>query len=609
VTLAKDNTAGNRSLFSYLLGVVKNYFMVVGILATIAPLLMIFVLSSLKEKRAPIEEQSKMTESSPMPLKIVLSGSLREGTDGFSAILNRVMGGEESVYLTELQTLLKRAARDPKVAGAIVQLDNLQSEVSDIIELREEFVAFKNQGKFVHMIASDASFWHYYLVAVADKITINPASSLMIPGPVFQLIYFGEALRKLGVDVEVLRAGKYKSAFEPFVTNVPSPETLEQYQAMENSLRTYMIEQIAQYRKKSEEEVRGWLKQSIFTAQDALNQGLIDEIGYPPETVTATLGQYRIESKGAPFAREVVEDQGKLALVRLVGDIMMSSPGRAEEVIAPKATLAELKWAEDDDEIKAVVLRINSPGGSAVASDMIWQGVKRLAEKKPVVVSMGSVAASGGYYIAACARKILAHPATITGSIGVIGMLPNFEPFGEKYGVTFHVVTGSDRANLFSMGKRSTSFDKALMESTIEQVYQTFLEKVALGRNMEVERVHQMAQGRVYTGVEALSLGLVDQLGGLQDAFASAKEMAGLDPEKLYPLAEYDGGGFDLARCFSGLPGLLKCLGETRSHWPSLAKLKRDVDSPPIAAIQRYLAGFRGQKLMYWPGSLTLEMR
>jgi protease-4 len=247
----------------------------------------------------------------------------------------------------------------------------------------------------------------------------------------------------------------------------------------------------------------------------------------------------------------------------------------------------EIAWAMDNNDVKAVVLRIASPGGSASASDYIWDRVRTLNEKKPVIVSMGSVAASGGYYIASGARHIFADASTITGSIGVIGMLPNLEGMREKWGVSFHTITQSNRSNLLG-GRKMTPQDQTYMQNSVEDVYRTFKSRVASSRKMSMEKVEQLAQGRIYTGQQAKEVGLIDDIGDLREAFQFAKKEAGLDPNKLYPIHRYEPPVLSAAECLRSLGHLRKCIRKHGSRARSLiAKSVIDQDLYQVDQLQR----------------------
>ena len=234
--------------------------------------------------------------------------------------------------------------------------------------------------------------------------------------------------------------------------------------------------------------------------------------------------------------------------------------GNEWDTLLPRRIIAELEWMRENEDVQAVVLRVNSPGGSAVASELIWKEVTRLANSKPVVVSMGEVAASGGYYLAAGASYLLAEPATLTGSIGVVGMLPNFAGFEDEYGVSFHVVTASERQALYNTGTAMTAADQRIVQHSLQEIYRVFKERVADGREMEMAKLEQLAGGRVFTGAQAVEVGLVDALGDLTAAFTKAKELAELNPSLKYPLYRYDHGRLSFFDCLRATFDVKRCL-------------------------------------------------
>ncbi|RYZ48634.1 MAG: signal peptide peptidase SppA, partial [Proteobacteria bacterium] len=395
---------------------------------------------------------------------------------------------------------------------------------------------------------------------------LSPVSGLTIPGPAFQLTYFGSALKKLGVELEVVRAGKFKSAMEPFVLDAPSPETIEMYGAIESSLRGTLVDGISEGRKKSKDDVNAWFKRSLYTSQQSLQQGLVDRIGYLP----AWIEDIKVEAK----AKNVIEfnkyrsatkdmddgkvaptmgsgDQPSIALIEASGEIVMDGGGDSDGKITPKQLIKELQWAREREAVKAVVFRIDSPGGSALASDLIWDEVRKLVEKKPVVVSMGAVAASGGYYIAAPATMIVAEATTITGSIGVIGAAPKALQVAEKWGVSFHLITQSDRKSYLNLSTRSSEADKAILGEQIDETYNAFVTKVATGRKQDPAHIFAIAQGRVYTGLEASKIGLVDKIGGRDAAVREAELLAKFDPEQLNKVETYEPDSDSLIDCLS----------------------------------------------------------
>ncbi|MBF0442545.1 MAG: signal peptide peptidase SppA, partial [Oligoflexales bacterium] len=486
---------------------------------------------------------------------------------------------EQGIDPSSIFTSVRRAASDSRVNGIFLTIDSLDSSLAMISEIRESLEKFRETKKpiWIHINSADTS--EYYLATIADQLTLTPSGSLMIPGPMFQLIYVKSALQKIGVHVDVVKQGKYKSAMESFVEDSPSRETLEMYSSMEDRILEYLIKNMAKIRKKPNEDVRRWLEKSIFTANEAVKLGLVDVLNYREEVkeelVKITDSNSIISMQDYLDATDNLDDPvldhtgNKVALIEAVGTIYDDSNSASSSIndsITPRRMIKEINWALEDDDIKAVVMRVSSPGGSALASDIIWNHVKKLSAKKPVVVSMSSVAASGGYYISAPATKIVAEPTTITGSIGVISAIPKLDGFKEKFGINFYMLTRSKRSDLFNIGKRLSQSDLKALSDQGEFTYRTFLDKVAEGRKMPLEKVEKLAEGRVYTGAEAIDIGLVDREGSISDAFALAKELAGLDPLKLYPLEKYRGNRLSPFECLKSSQNLFECLREIDSR-------------------------------------------
>ncbi len=572
-------------LFRALLKFLRGYFMTIGILVTVLPVILIWLaaksgsisgLSGLSGNGSGMPAPSKDTR-----LEWTLDGELLEQSPDLSSrFFEQFFRRQSGFYLPEVRRALKVAAADKNVKSLVLNVYDLDGSQAEFEELRRALLDFRKSNKPLHAHVASLDNKLLYLASAADSITLVPAGEVALTGPVFQLAYFGDALRKLGVTVEVIRHGKYKSAFEPFTTNRPSPETVEMYKSMEASLTEHLTTTIADGRKLPKEQVAGWFKRTIFTPAEALNAGVVDALGYTDDAVeriedaaeteadmdfadymsAAAAGKTSEKRDKSPKKSDEQSDDG-LALIEAVGEIHMTeSGGASQDSIAADELVKELRWAAGEKDAKAVVLRISSPGGSATASDIIWREVRALAEVKPVIVSMGAYAASGGYYIAAPASWIVAEPSTITGSIGVIGMQIKMPQFANKYGISFHTITRSDRVKMLNPGSVSSTEDKALLANAIDDVYQTFVTKVAEGREMKAEEVDQLAQGRVYTGIQAEGLGLVDELGGLPDAFRTAKELAGLDVERLYPVLRYEPKRPSLADCFTSPFNMMECL-------------------------------------------------
>ena len=583
-----------------LLTLLRSYFIGMGVLATLFFLLLMIAVSRCE---LDTEVRTKPVPRKDAVLVLDIGGQLRrwrveERRFGF---FPQLAFGRRITWVSDLRRVLELARDDSRITAVLLDLqENLHGNLVDFAVLRElvaDFVAASDKEVVCFLTTGDDK--SYFLASAADHIVVSPVTTLEIPGPMLHLTYFGDALKKLGVGVQVVQTGDYKSAFEPFVRNQPSAATLEMYRSLEQSLRRYLVSAIASGRQQEEREVSRWLARSIFSAAEAVQHGLVDGIGHRTEALSAAALKQEVQDEGqvkyraylADAEQESAADGGGLGLVDASGPIFMD--GNEWETLLPRRIIAELQWMRDNDDISAVVLRVNSPGGSAVASELVWREVARLAASKPVVVSMGEMAASGGYYLAAGASYLLAEPATITGSIGVVGMIPNFAGFEDEYGISFHLVTASERRELYNTGKAMTATDQRLVQHILLETYRVFKERVAAGREMEMAKVEQLAGGRVFTGVQAVEVGLVDALGDLNAAFAKAKELAELDPTRKYPLYRYDHGRLSFFDCLRATFDIKRCLEERYSRTRS-----------PAATLRHYLrllTPSRAQLLALWP--------
>ncbi len=610
-----------RSLFV----IITSYLALVGLMVTVLGILLGLVLyraanqygkdSALKAVKGQMVGSSEL-DRSILRLKLdrpIVSRSLDDGDRLFGQLFNETV----PVSLQDLQTALRRAAEDVRVHAVLVEISSTGADFSTMTALRRALETYKVSQKPLFISLDDADTSLYYLASAGNKISLSPLGSLSITGPAFQLAYFGSALDKLGVQFEVVKAGKFKSAMESFVQDQPSPETLEMYGALESSLRGTVATAVATSRKHTVAEVNAWLKRSLFTSQEALKEGLVDRVGYLPvwesdlkeEVKAQNIVDLRSYLKGSQALDEPRMAKGKeaLALIEAKGEIVGSTRSNSDQ-IAPDHMIQELQWAAQENDVKAVIMRVDSPGGSALASDLIWDEVRKLAAIKPVVVSMGAVAASGGYYISAPATLIVAEATTITGSIGVIGGMPKGLKVAEKWGVSFHMVTASDRKDYLNFGTKSSEEDKNLIRASIKETYDAFVTKVAEGRKQKPERIYQIAEGRVYTGADALTLGLVDRLGGFEDAVRAAKELAKLDPEKFYPLEEYHPQPKNLLDCLRG-GDWMECasqLEETESLF-RMSKVKMPLGLDQLQHSTELLQS--GAALAYWPGALRWDAK
>lgn len=505
---------------------------------------------------APKFQSPSYAADEVLMLKWELEGELlsksHHGEAPFRSVINLLEDRPHQHYVYDFKSSLEAAKQDPQVKGLFIHLKSLDGSFVEFAELRQLLMEFKRDSeKRIEIWASNLENRAFYLASVADRLHIAPEGSVEAPGPMLQMVYAGEAFEKLGIAFDVIRAGEFKSAGEPFIANAPSKEASESYRALEESLRKHMVEKIAEGRKTSFYKADRWLKRSFFTGKEALEARVVDGLSYQndfelnfKETHTLVdFSDYQNNREGESSSK-IFSNEG-IAFIEIVGTMYMQS-----DLFDLDSSLEELQWAKDDDDVKSVVLRVDSPGGSALAADILWNAVKNLAELKPVIVTMGEAAASGGYYISVPATKIIAQATTVTGSIGVYAMFPNVEAFKKKYGVSFHTFSDSERSNLLSIGSKMTVQDRELLEKHVNATYQSFVNKVAMGRKMSFQEVDKIARGRVWTGEQAEHIGLVDEIGGLEQAFQSAKKLAEFDMEQKYPILRYEGPRKSWTDCF-----------------------------------------------------------
>jgi protease IV len=450
--------------------------------------------------------------------------------------------------LDDILKNIKKAKTDPDIKGICLDLSFISAGVSTIREIRQSLEDFKTSGKFIVAYGEVYSQGAYYLGSVADKVYLNPNGAIEFKGLSAQLFFLKGTLEKLDIDMQIIRHGKYKSAVEIFTEDKMSDANREQLNAMVSDIWESAVGDIAKSRNLSTTQLNSIADNlDALDADKALAAKMVDGLLYKDQFNTELknllgLGekdkiQTVSESKYTmvpPTETEKVSSN-KIAVVYASGDIV---DGKGDDRTVGSVKFSEaIRQARENDKVKAIVLRVNSPGGSATASDVIRREVVLAMEKKPVVVSMGDVAASGGYWISASASKIFADPTTITGSIGVFGMVPNMQKFfSDKLGVTFDNVKTNTFSDFPNVNRPLTPYETAIFEKQIEKIYGDFLTLVAAGRKMERSQVDSVGQGRVWSGTDAKSIGLIDQFGGLQDAIASAAELAGISDYNLISL-------------------------------------------------------------------------
>jgi protease IV len=456
--------------------------------------------------------------------------------------------------LTDVVNAIKAAKEDDKIKGISILNNRLMLGVAQIKTLRNELEDFKKSGKFVMSYADDYSQKEYYLNSVANTIYLNPVGEVDFKGLSTEVLYFKDFQDKSGLKMEVIRHGKFKSAVEPFLTNKMSAENREQTSTFLNSIWNAMAIDISKSRNIPVSELNTIANGLLArTPEMAKANKLVDKIAYEDiyhDDIKKALKINADEEYNAvdilDYAQDVAtsmsdrNSKDKIAVIYAQGEI--NSGEGDENYIGEGSMRRSLQDARKDDNVKAVVLRINSPGGSALTSDLIWREIEITKKVKPVIVSMGNLAASGGYYIACNANTIFAEASTITGSIGVFGILPNVSDISKKYGITTELVETHTNASGYSIFNPLEDSYRNFAQEGVERIYNTFVNRVAMGRKMTFDQVDAIAQGRVWAGSDALKLGLVDKIGGLDNAIAYAaklvkiKEYATVD----FPVYEKD---------------------------------------------------------------------
>ena len=446
------------------------------------------------------------------------------------------------------------AATDDNIKGISIENNTLSAGMAQTKALRDALLEFKKSGKFIVAYGDIIGQKDYYLNSVADEIYLNPVGALDFKGLATEILYYKDFQDKYGLKMEVIRHGKYKSAVEPYLAQEMSDANREQISVFLNSIWTEMKKEISDSRQIKTAQL-DTIADNLLARNGnmAVASKLIDKLIYVDEfdaiiknklDVDANddyeeIGIYDYAKHTAGKNRsKQLKIKDKIAVIYAQGQIMY---GEGDETQIGQGVINKaLKNAREDDKVKAIVLRVNSPGGSALASELIWREIELTKAVKPIIVSMGNLAASGGYYIACNANKIIAEPSTITGSIGVFGTLPNAHEFMNGIGINAEQVTTNKNSVDYSVFEPMTPEQRAFIKEGVVDIYELFTNRVATGRRMTQEAVHEIAQGRVWTGADALNIGLVDELGGLDVALQHAAKAAELETYKIKELPVYD---------------------------------------------------------------------
>lgn len=472
-----------------------------------------------------------------------LNGSLMERSQ--ENPWDKLLGNDVTVYgLDDILASIKKAKEHEDIKGIYIQAASLGTSFASLQEIRNALIDFKESGKFIYAYGDTYTQGLYYLSSVADKVMLNPKGVIEWKGLATRPIFFKGLLEKIGIEMQIFKVGTYKSAVEPFINDEMSPENREQMTEYATSVWNNLVAEVSASRNLSPQRLNE-LADEMLTFKPttrSVEAGLVDTLIYHNDIRDYIKTQLGIDKdKSLPVLnlndminvkKNVPKDKSGniVAVYYAYGNIntSVSSMDNGEGIASDKV-IKDLRKLQKDKNVKAVVFRVNSGGGSAYASEQIWYAVEELKKEKPVIVSMGDYAASGGYYISCGADWIIAEPTTLTGSIGIFGMIPNVEGLTNKLGLKFDIVKTNKFADMGAVGRPMNNDEKALLQAYITEGYDLFIGRCAEGRGMTKEQIDRIGQGRIWTGTKALELGLIDELGGIDRALQVAVERAEVD--------------------------------------------------------------------------------
>lgn len=534
-----------RSFFKYVLATVTGLIITFLLVFVIGAIIIGSIINS-----AMKEQTTTVVDNSVLTMKMDFMVTERTVPNPFEDLDIPNFSTVRTLGLDDILARIKAAETDDKIKGILLDVSSVSANFASLQEIRDALVDFRESGKFIVAYSEYYSQKAYFLASTAEKIYINPEGNMDFQGLSSEIPFLKGTLDKIGIDMQIVKVGTYKSAVEPLIQKSMSDANREQVTSYLNSIYHNFLADIAEGRQISTDSLHYIADNLLVTnASQAIQHGLVDESIYKDELLDLLKDRLEIDrdkdiaavslrnykpsatSKGTAL-------RDRIAIVYAVGQIMGGEG--SEDVIGSEKISRELRKLRQDDKVKGVVFRINSPGGSALASEVIWREVDLLRQVKPVIVSMGDVAASGGYYIAAAADSIFAQPNTLTGSIGVFGTIPNMEKLWNTHlGVTFDGVKTAKHADFLTgnFSRPLTGEEERVLQHEVNRVYDTFVKRVADGRQMTTAQVDSIGQGRVWSGEQAVEIGLVDRLGSLEDAVVAAAQKAGLEEYRIvrYP--------------------------------------------------------------------------
>ena len=523
-----------KSFFKYLFATILGLF--------IFSIIWVVIFFSIIGAAMSGSKEVKISDNSVFELK--LEGILveRHKNDVISSFASEINSSVSEIALDDIMASIDKATDNDNIKGIYLHIGDFSASVASLQEIYKGLEKFKKTGRFIVAYADSYGNGTYYLSSIADKVYMNPSGTLALTGINISTVFFKDLLSKIGVEMQIFKVGTFKSAVEPFTQTSMSEANRLQLTTFINSIWTEITKTIARNRGISDTEVNLYADSGLFLddAQTAVHHKLIDSLVYSSDMKeiieklvdkdynALTINDMKFVARNKEYSKN------RIAIVYAVGEIDGSNKN---DGIDSEDISEDLIDIADNDKIKAVVLRINSPGGSAYGSEQIWKAVSVVKSKKPIVVSMGDYAASGGYYIACNTDRIFAQPTTLTGSIGIFGIFPNIGGLTDKLGIKFDNVKTNKYSDFGATYRPMNTEERAILQRYINNGYELFTKRCAEGRNMNIDSLKAIAEGRIYSGTDAMRLGLVDEMGGLEEAITFAAKKANISDYtiKYYP--------------------------------------------------------------------------
>ena len=523
-----------KSFFKYLFATILGLF--------IFSIIWVVIFFSIIGAAMSGSKEVKISDNSVFELK--LEGILveRHKNNVISSFALEINSSISEIALDDIMASIDKATDNDNIKGIYLHIGDFSASVASLQEIYKGLEKFKKTGRFIVAYADSYGNGTYYLSSIADKVYMNPSGTLALTGINISTVFFKDLLSKIGVEMQIFKVGTFKSAVEPFTQTSMSEANRLQLTTFINSIWTEITKTIARNRGISDTEVNLYADSGLFLddAQTAVQHKLIDSLVYSSDMKeiieklvdkdynALTINDMKFVARNKEYSKN------RIAIVYAVGEIDGSNKN---DGIDSEDISEDLLDIADNDKIKAVVLRINSPGGSAYGSEQIWKAVSVVKSKKPIVVSMGDYAASGGYYIACNTDRIFAQPTTLTGSIGIFGIFPNIGGLTDKLGIKFDNVKTNKYSDFGATYRPMNTEERAILQRYINNGYELFTKRCAEGRNMNIDSLKAIAEGRIYSGTDAMQLGLVDEMGGLEEAIAFAAKKANISNYtlKYYP--------------------------------------------------------------------------